>query len=174
MPFLAGEPQPAGLLGCADSPVGALVSQHSSNQIKLDRPRAWCVWDMKTEECGGSREEQWQICSKQSSLFSPLLRVVVPLPPSSLPSPSQQTHNPSDLGSSHPYINHSLIPLATHYIGSIDFSLLQQRWRGNPPQWSHTHRKWENKPRVCFAGPQWRILQLSSQQSREEINAQAT
>lgn len=70
--------------------------------------------------------------------FSPLLRVVVPLPPSSLPSPSQQTHNPSDLGSSHPYINHSLIPLATHYIGSIDFSLLQQRWRGNPPQWSHT------------------------------------
>lgn len=71
--------------------------------------------------------------------FSPLLRVVVPLPPSSLPSPSQQTHNPSDLGSSHPYINHSLIPLATHYIGSIDFSLLQQRWRGNPPQWSHTH-----------------------------------
>lgn len=58
--------------------------------------------------------------------------------PSSFHASSQQTHNPSDLGSSHPYINHSLIPLATHYIGSIDFTLLQQWWRGNPSQWSQT------------------------------------
>lgn len=34
-----------------------------------------------------------------------------------------------------------------------------------------TDRKWENKPRVCFAGPQWWILQLLSQQRRGEINA---
>lgn len=125
---------------------------------------------MKREERSGatinSSEAHFFFFFKPFIVLLALGRCATTSPPP-LHSSGHKTQIPSDSGSSHSYINHSVIPLATRYIESIDFpppsatALIARK-----PFATVTNRKWKNKPRVCFDWPQWRTLKLWSQHWR--------